>query len=98
MLYNTSGEVFTVPQNMANILQGQFSSVFSDPNNPDMKKPVFQPPEISTPMIEDHFILTDDIIIEAINKIPNASSPGLVGIPAIILKNCASELCLPINK
>ena len=52
MLYNTSGEVFTDPQNMANILQGQFSSVFSDPNNPDIKEPDFQPTEISTPMID----------------------------------------------
>ena len=51
MLYNTSG-VFTDPQNMANILQGQFSSVLSDPNNPDIKEPDFQPPEISTPMID----------------------------------------------
>ena len=72
-------------------------SLFSDPNNPDIKESDFQPPEISTPMIEDHSILRDDNIIEAIKKIPNASSHGLVGIPAILLKNCASELCLPIK-
>ena len=71
--------------------------MFSDPNNQDIKEPDFQPPDISTPMIEDHFILTDDTIIEAIKKIPNASSPGTVCIPAILLENCASELCLPIK-
>ena len=37
MLYNTSGEVVKDPQNMANILQDQFISVFSDPNNPYIK-------------------------------------------------------------
>ena len=82
---------------MANILQGQFLSVVSDPNNPDIKEPDFQPSEISTPMIEDHSILREDTIIKFIKKIPNASSHGLVGIPAILLKNCASELRLPIK-
>ena len=69
---------------MANIFQGQISSVFSDPNNPDIKEPDFQPLEISTPMIEDHSILRDDTIIKAIKKIPNASFHGPVGIPAIL--------------
>ena len=78
-----------------NILQGKFSSVFSNPDNPDIKEPYLELPHISIPMTEDHFTIIDDAILQAINKIPVDSSPGPDGIPAVLLKNYSSELCLP---
>ena len=97
MLYSEENEVVTASKNMADILQDQFSSVFSDPNNPDMVEPTFNSPHITSPIGFDHLSLTDDDIMEAIKKIPNDSSPGPDGIPAVLLKQCASELCTPIR-
>ena len=44
MLYDTNGIIRTDPKNVADILQNQFSSVFSDPDSPYIKDPQFDPP------------------------------------------------------
>ena len=46
MLFDSNQEITTDPKRMADLLQEQFSSVFSDPNSPDVKDPVFSPPSI----------------------------------------------------
>ena len=47
MLYDTNGMIRTDPKNVADILQNQFSSVFSDPDSPYIKDPQFDPPLFS---------------------------------------------------
>ena len=97
MVFDYDGEIQTDPKKIADILQQQFSSVFSDPNCPDVKDPVFPPPEISKPSRFQEFVLKEEDIISAIAKIPKDSTSGPDGIPAILLKNYAKELAYPIK-
>ena len=82
---------------MADLLQNQFSSVYSDPNSPHIKSPDFSCPHIKNPMKTEDFVITDDDILSAISDIKSDSSAGPDGIPVILLKNCASALCEPIK-
>ena len=97
MLFDYNGEIKTDPKKIADLLQQQFSSVFSDPNCPDVEDPVFPPPEIGKPFRFQEFVLNEEDIISAIAKIPSDSASGPDGIPAILLKNCAEELAYPIK-
>ena len=98
MLFDSKGEVTTNTQKMADLLQKQFSSVFSDPDSPDIQDPDFPPPTIQHPQQPDlDFMLTDDAIASAIKAIPSDSASGPDGIPAIVLKNCAKELLSPLR-
>ena len=49
MLINKSNEIVNDPKLMADFLQEQFSSVYSDPNCPDIRSPKFVAPEITYP-------------------------------------------------
>ena len=96
MLLNKSDEIVTNKKGLTDILQDQFTSVYSDPNSPEIRSAEFPQPTIGK-QFEDYDIdITDDDIISAIKDIKVESSPGPDGIPAILLKNCASELCDPI--
>ena len=55
MLFTKNGDVATEETVMANILQDQFSSVFSDPSSTDIREPYFDPPQILTEMRDDLF-------------------------------------------
>ena len=87
-------ELVTDQKEMANILQQQFCSVFSDPNQVDTSASTFNVPPIVTRDTE--IVLTQEDIEEAISDIKLDSAPGPDGIPAILLKRCASTLSLPI--
>ena len=52
------------------------------------------PPLISS---DTEPVLTPDKIVEAISEIKLDSAPGPDGIPAILLKRCATSLCVPIH-
>ena len=93
-LLNDKKELVTDQKEMANILQQQFCSVFSDPNHLDTSAPTFNVPPIVTRDTE--IVLTLEDIEEAISEIKLDSAPGPDGIPAILLKRCASTLSLPI--
>ena len=93
-LLNDRQELVTDQKEMANILQQQFCSVFSDPDNLDTSTPTFNVPPIVTKDTE--IVLTQEDIEEAISEIKLDSAPGPDGIPAILLKRCASTLSLPI--
>ena len=97
MLYDRNEEITTDPKKMADLLQEQFSSVFSDPTCPDVKEPDFPPATISKPSSLDDFIITEEDIVTAITKIPSDSASGPDGVPVTLLKNCARELCCPIK-
>ena len=97
MLIDKEKEVVTDKKDMANMLQDQFTSVFSDPNSPNIHPPDFPPPDITTPFTEEDFELSDADIIAAIELIRLDSASGPDGIPAILLRNCKAELCEPIR-
>ena len=97
MLFDGDKEITTDPQKMADLLQAQFTSVFSDPHAPNVTDPSFPPPSVQHPQELPHFDISDEDIISAISSIPSSSASGPDGVPAILLKNCAKELCHPIK-
>ena len=62
-------KVVTNKTEIANTLQKQFTSVFSDPDSLHIKSPDFSPPSITTPFSEHDFIIEDDDILKAISDI-----------------------------
>ena len=81
------------PKIMANILQGQYTSVFSDPDSSEKQSPTLQN---STNTTMESFTFTKDDIEKAIGEIDTYSSCAEGDIPAIVLKNCKCELSYPI--
>ena len=78
---------------MADLLQHQYTSVFSDPNSADKKLPeIIINCENSIGDIE----FSRDDIISAINEINENAACGEDDIPAIVLKNCKNSLSYPI--
>ena len=82
------------PKKMADILQGQYTSVFSDPTSTKKKCPKLN---LNIKDTISSIDITTDKIIKAIDEISIDSSCGQDDIPAIVLKNCKQALCLPIK-
>ena len=100
MLFNDDNEVVTDVEQMANLFQDQFGSVFSDPNSPNIQPPAFEPPDITktlTSKDSKDFLITEDDILAAIGDLKSDSAAGPDGIPVILLKNCATALCEPLR-
>jgi len=96
MLLDNNGLIKTDSNEMANILQSQFSSVFSDPTAPHVRDPDFVVPDIEQPLRDNELALCEEDILKAINQIPSNSACGPDGIPVVLLKNCDSELVSPL--
>ena len=62
-----SDKIVTNKVEIANSLQDQFTSVYSDPSSPHIKSPSFTPPNISHPLLDEDFIIEDDDILKAIS-------------------------------
>ena len=77
---------------MANMFQKQYSSVFSDSNNPNKKVPE----DKACPTSIEQFDVTPESIRNAIDELKEDSSPGEDGFPAIVLKRCKESLCYPL--
>ena len=41
--------------------------------------------------------ITDDVIYDALKNIPRNSTPGIDGVPSIVLKECGNELVTPLK-
>ena len=80
MLFDKEENVTTDRKKMADLLQSQFSSVFSDPNSPNVKDPSFPSPNVELPQEIEEFKITDDNILSAIKDIPSDSAPGPDGV------------------
>ena len=97
MLFDEKGEIHSNPNDIANLLQKQFLSVFSDPSKTQIDKAAFPSPSVEYPFTDDILELTNTDIIEAIDDInPNAAS-GPDEIPVILLKNYKEALAEPIQ-
>ena len=97
MLINKNDEVVTDSEEISNIFQEQFSSVFSDRCSPHVQSPSFSHPSISNPMTDDGFNISKDDILSAIGELKSDSAAGPDGIPVVLLKKCAAELCQPLQ-
>ena len=92
-LIKDTGELTDDPKTMADILQNQYTSVFSDPNSVKKKDPNILCDLSST--LED-FEFTKEDIIKAINEIDENSACGENDIPATLIKKCKQELSHPL--
>ena len=91
-LKDTQGVLINDPEIKANILQEQYTKVFSNPDNADPNATI--EPNICPDLID--LTLSTEQIIKAIKEIPLNSAPGPDKVPAILLKECAHELATPL--
>ena len=83
------------PKKMADLLQDQYSSVFSDPYSHNKKSPNFE--NIQHDILEN-INFTQKDITDAISEIGTYAACSENDIPAIILKHCKEELSYPLWK
>ena len=92
-LLNDKNELEADPKKMADLLQQQYSSVFSDPKCENKKCPN-QKIEIKSTLSD--IVFTEKDIIKAIDEIHLDSACGEDDIPSRILKKCKNNLSYPI--
>ena len=78
---------------MANLLQSQYKSVYSVPENPLPKAKDLFPDEKSC--LED-IAFNEDDLISAIDELSDSSGSGPDCFPAILLKRCKEQLATPL--
>ena len=89
------GEITRDPERIANILQDQFISVYSDPNCSDKAEPNF-PTQDNTSLAPECFKISEDDIKSALTELKPNSAPGSDGIPSKLLINCSSAIATPL--
>ena len=83
---------------IANVLQKQFVSVFSDPSVTDVSSASnFDVSKILHPHSDDDIRFTTQDIMDAIDDIKPHAAPGPDEIPPIVLKQCKEQLATPIH-
>ena len=97
LLFDKDGNIKSNPKDIANLLQDQFSSVFSDPLKTDINAASFTPPPIKHPFSDDMLNFTEQDIIEAIVDIKPDAASGPDEVPVILLKNCKESLAIPLQ-
>lgn len=83
-------------KDIADMLQKQYISVFSDPNNPDKKDPTFPTSNPASPMTEMDLTFSLEDVISAIDDVKPHSASGPDEIPITILKECKFHVAEPI--
>ena len=83
-LKNPSGDIVSNPSQMADLLQNQFCSVFSNIENPLKKDPEYA----SAPCSLSDISFAQADIEWAIDQIKLHSAPGEDEFPAVLLKKC----------
>ena len=91
-LKNEAGQYVSDPEEMANLLQKQFCSVFSDPDCEHKKNPDF--PKADSSLDDFDFTIAD--ILEAIESMRLYAAPGEDEVPVILLKSCKESISLPL--
>ena len=95
ILQNESGNLITDKKEIADLLQTQFKSVFSNPNNNSIQKSFPQITNILHPLTDLSFDKND--IIKAINQIKLSSSCPKFEIPARVFKECKYSISTPLH-
>ena len=94
VLFYSENNICTRPKQIADILQMQFKSVFSNPDNACMDASEFDVQEISAP--DRTLVFSEEDIQRAINDIKPDAAAGPDGIPATLLKACKETISKPI--
>ena len=97
MLFDDKGQIKTSPKELADILQTQFISVFSDLSKANWSEATFNPSPIQVPFADELMEFTIDDIIAAIDKIYQNAASGPDEMPAKLLKNCKNSIAIPIH-
>ena len=93
LLDPTTNELTDDPLAMANILQNQYKSVFTQPL-PNYDLPQIDEPTI--PILEDFNLLIEEFTKE-IESLSPSSAPGPDGFPAILLLKTKDNIALPLQ-
>ena len=93
-LLNEDNDLVHEPKTMADILQKQYASVFSDPSSVKKKCPHTNQ-NLSDTICD--IVITPEKIIKAIDEIAMDAACGEDDIPAAVLKNCKHNLSHPIS-
>ena len=88
-----SGAFVSSSKGKADLLQDQFSSVFSVPSSELKKDPSF--PSVTS--VLDDFLLSIQDFEGAIDEIHVNSAPGEDEVPAVLLKSCKASLVAPLH-
>ena len=94
-LLDKSGVLQHDDKTMADLLQDQFCSVFSNPENPDK---IFNDINVEYDKPLEDITITPDNIDKAIKEIRIHSSGADDDIPAILIKKCSATLNYPFQK
>ena len=97
MLRDEHERTYVKPQEIANVLQNYFSSVYSDPSSEEVQAPQFDSPHIEEQMTNEVLNFTTEDMEAAIKELKNSSAPGPDGVPAVLLKNCSQALAGPLT-
>ena len=91
-LKSSDGQYVSDSEGMANLLQKQFCSVFSDPDSDQKEDPNFPPAECCL----DDFNFTIEDILLAIDSMRLNAAPGEDEFPVILLKRCKASISIPL--
>ena len=69
MLFDKDGNIYTKSKDIANILQDQFTSVFSNPLDTNLTSAEFSIPPAQHPFSDSNISFSETDIIEAIDEI-----------------------------
>ncbi|MCP4494602.1 MAG: reverse transcriptase family protein, partial [Gammaproteobacteria bacterium] len=94
-LKDSTNTLQTDPKVMADILQQQYVSVFTDPANPAIRDTTAKLQQPNCKIEDMEFSLED--VVKAIDEIDTYSSTSHECIPACILKACKQNLSIPIH-
>ena len=83
------------PEEMANILQGEYFNAFSNPDSKNLKITLSEEHGSTNILSDISFTRTD--IINAINELDPQSATAHENIPARILKECKEALSVPLH-
>ena len=97
MLFNRDKRTCTNPEEIANILQRQFISVFSDPSATNINDALFQAPSLEKPLNDDMLAFSVVDIVETIDEIKLGAATGPDDLSVLLLKKCKETLSKPIH-
>ena len=97
MPFNRDKRTCTNPEEIANILQRQFISVFSDPSATNINDALFQAPSLEKPFKDDMLAFSVVDIVEAIDEIKPGAAAGPDDLSVLLLKKCKQTLSKPIH-
>ena len=97
MIFDQQKNICTDPEQIANVLQNQFQSVFSNPEEVDLTAADFPTPTIKKGFTDSDLTFSEEDVVCAIDDIKADAAPGPDGIPTILLKMCKNALARPIH-